>query len=111
MCIRDRVQIFYNIASAQLIAFKYQDSINNYSKSIKYDADDSYAYLYRGNAKFRIKNYSGALEDYSKSIEFNNKSQIAFNNRGVSKFKLKNYKSALEDFKKSFVKTSISKST
>ena len=94
-------QIFYNIASAQIITFNYQDSINNYSKSIKYDADYSYAYLYRGNAKFRINDYSGAIEDYGNSIRFNKKSQIAFNNRGVSNFKLRNYISALEDFKKS----------
>ncbi len=95
-------QIFYNIAIAQFIDFNYQDAINNFSKSIEYDEDDSYAYLYRGNSKFKINDYFGALEDYSKSIEFNNKSNIiALNNRGVSNFKLRNYKSALEDFKKS----------
>ena len=57
--------------------------------------------LYRGNAKFKLKDIKGSLEDYSNSIEINNKSYTAFNNRGVSNFKLKNYRNALEDFKKS----------
>ena len=39
-------QVFYNLASAQLLNFDYQNAINNYTKSIGYDDKDEYAYLY-----------------------------------------------------------------
>ena len=94
-------QIFYNIASAQLINLDLQDSINNFTKSIEYDDNDEYAYLYRGNGKFKLEDYEGSLKDYGKSLEINNKSYIVLNNKGVSNFMLKNYKDALQDFKKS----------
>ena len=96
-----RDQIFYNLASAQLTNFDYQNAINNFTKSIGYDDKDEFAYLYRGNSKFKLEDYQGSSIDYGKSLEINDRSYIAFNNRGVSNFKLKNYRSALEDFKKS----------
>ena len=61
-------EVFYNLASSQQINFNYEDSIFNYSKSIEYDHNDNYAYLNRGNAKFKIMDYLGATADYSKSI-------------------------------------------
>ena len=36
-------EVFYNLASSQLINFNYEDSIINYSKSIEYNPDDDYA--------------------------------------------------------------------
>ena len=46
-------EIFYNIAYAQAQNLNYEEAINNYSKSIKYDQNDDYTYLNRGNAKFK----------------------------------------------------------
>ena len=53
-------QIFYNLASAQLLNFDYQNAIKNYTKSIEYDNKDEYTFLYRGNAKFKKGDYKGA---------------------------------------------------
>ena len=93
-------QVFYNIASSQLIILKYVNAIDNYTKSISFDQDEN-AFLNRGNAKFNISDYLGSIKDYEKSLDINKQSYIAFNNMGVSKFKLKDYSSALKDFKKS----------
>ena len=65
-----RDQIFYNLASAQLTNFDYQNSINNYTKFIGYIDNDEFAYIYRGNGKFKLEDYEGSLIDYGKSLEF-----------------------------------------
>ena len=57
-------QVFYSIANSQFILLEYKKSIENYSKSIKYDPDEENAYLNRGNAKFKINDYVESIKDY-----------------------------------------------
>ena len=57
-------EIFYNIAYAQAQNLNYEEAINNYSKSIKYDQNDDYTYLNRGNAKFNKNDYLGLVKSF-----------------------------------------------
>ena len=49
-------QVFYNIASSQLILGNYKSAITNYSKSIEIDPLDYTSYLQKGNANWRLNN-------------------------------------------------------
>ena len=46
---------------------------------------DSNAYLNKGSANFRLRNYEEAIKDYSKAIELNPSNGLYYYNRGNAK--------------------------
>ncbi len=78
----------------------YTGAIEDYSKTIKLNPQNAYAYNNRGNAKEALKDYKGAIEDCNKAIKLNPQNAYAYNNRGNAKGKLNDYTGAIEDYNK-----------
>lgn len=61
--------------------------------------------LERGNAKFKLKDYSGAIIDFNKAIALNSNNVDAYYSRGTAKFQLRNFEGAITDYTKAIALT------
>jgi len=71
-----------NLAYNQLITNDYQNAINHYSESLKYDPSTVEAYNGRGQAYFQLRKYPEALSDFTKAIEAGIVTPKLFLNKG-----------------------------
>ena len=55
-------------------------------------------YIWRGNARYSIKDYDSAMADYNKAIEINPNYDLAFYNRGAGWVVKKEYNKAIADY-------------
>ena len=51
--------------------------------------EDAVTFNNRGNAKFKLKEYTGAMEDYDEAIKLDSKIGNAYINRGILKERVK----------------------
>ena len=73
-------------------------SIVYFSRGIEVDENNTWAYLYRGWALFKKKDYTKALQDYSRCLP---KEREGYFFRGVCLKKMEQYDDAIKDFTKS----------
>ena len=76
-----------------------KEAIEAFSKAIELDPKSSLAYVGRGNAYIKLKNYQQAIEDYTKAIEIDPKNAEAYVRRGVAYEDIGNSQKANEDRK------------
>lgn len=76
----------------------YEKAMEDYTTSIRLDADNFKAYFSRGMLKDKMRDYIGAIDDYSICISLNNTSAKAFFNRGFSRSNTLDITGAIEDY-------------
>ena len=77
--------------------YDYQGSIDDFSRAIELDLEDTCLYRNSGFAKTYLKDYQGAIDDFSKVIELDPKDAEAYRNRGIAKREVGDFNSSLED--------------
>ncbi|MUG91535.1 tetratricopeptide repeat protein [Scytonema sp. UIC 10036] len=73
-------------------------AIQDFSKAIALDPNNSIAYYNRGNARYKMGDKQGAIADYNEAIRFNPNNTSAYYNRGVARYYLGDKQGAIEDF-------------
>jgi tetratricopeptide (TPR) repeat protein len=76
----------------------FEGAIKEYSKAIKVDTVNAYAYALRGQALIEIYKYDQALEDLNSSIKIEKTSYFPFYQRGMLKYYTKDYNGAIKDY-------------
>lgn len=74
--------IYFTTARQKHLNFDFEGAIEYYSKILELYPDADYVYVYRGNAKSALRNYSDAIDDYTKAIEINMDNDDAYFERG-----------------------------
>lgn len=75
----------------------YQGAIATYTQAIKFEPQNTDAYIGRGNARSYLKDYPLAIQDYTKVINISSQSPIAYMNRAVISCTLGNKQGANEN--------------
>lgn len=75
---------------------EYSSAIDCFNSAISMDEDDEFAYAFRANAKYYLKDYEGALSDAEKSLTFR-KTAVAYNSRANIKLINGDINGAIED--------------
>ena len=76
-----------------------KEIINNYSKAILKDPNNSFFFLERGKSKHEYGDFIGAIRDFNNSFKINPDIKVIFY-RGNSKFYYGDFKGAIKDYEK-----------
>lgn len=76
------------------------NSIRVFSKALKYDRENKFAFLFRGRAFIILKKTELALRDCNKAIELDSAFALAYLTRGDAYFQKKDVRNALNDWEK-----------
>jgi tetratricopeptide (TPR) repeat protein len=71
--------------------------------SQKYSLNQDLAYIFRGIARDKLRDFQGAIEDFTKAItekSFSRNKQLAYNFRGITYVNIKDIPGAIQDFTK-----------
>lgn len=79
---------------------QYGRATQLYTKAIKANDEDEYAYNARGLARIELKEYYEAIADFNKVLEINPSAANARNNIGLAKYYLGDHAGALKDYTK-----------
>jgi tetratricopeptide (TPR) repeat protein len=79
---------------------EYERAVEYYTKVIKFNDLDGYAYNARGLARIELKEYYEAIADFNKALEINPNSANPRNNLGLAKYYLGDHAGALKDYSK-----------
>ena len=90
--------LYYFVGTTFLQLKKYNEAINNFERSLKYNSIFAETYNNLGIALAEKKKYSVALNNYNKAINLKADYIDAYLNRGISFNKLKKYNEAIHDF-------------
>jgi protein O-GlcNAc transferase len=90
--------LYYFVGTTFLQLKNFNEAINNFEKSLKYNSSYPETYNNLGIALAEKKKYSFALTNYNKAIELKAGYIDAHLNRGISLNKLKKYHEAINDF-------------
>ena len=90
--------LLYFIGTTFLQLKKYDEAINNFEQSLKYNSFFPETYNNLGVALAEKKKYSLALNNYNKAINLKVDYVDAYLNRGISFIKLLKYDEAISDF-------------
>lgn len=90
--------LYYFVGTTFLQLKKYNEAINNFERSLKYNSIFAETYNNLGIALAEKKKYSAALNNYNKAINLKADYIDAYLNRGISFNKLKKYNEAIHDF-------------
>ena len=90
--------LFYFVGTTFLQLKKYDEAINNFEQSLKYNSFFPETYNNLGVALAEKKKYSFALNNYNKAISLKVDYTDAYLNRGISFIKLLKYDEAISDF-------------
>ena len=82
-----------------LYCSQFEEAIEYFDKSIKYDNKNHEAYFYRGCAKYNIYQKEDALDDYNKTLEINPNYLQAYFNIGLYYRSINDYDMACYYFK------------
>ena len=74
-----------------------KELLSDFSKSIKINANYSYAYFEKAYLNASLGNHKNAIDNYSKVIEIDPTNKLAFENRAISKGILGNIEGAISD--------------
>ena len=78
----------------------YRQAVQQYSKVIKSNDENEFAYNARGLARIELKEYYEAIADFSRAAEINPSSANPRNNLGLAKYYLGDHNGALKDYAK-----------
>ncbi len=99
--VMDKIKENYFENADEKIEIKdYQGAIEEYTKAIEFNDDNSGSYNRRGNAKWSLGDYQGALADYNKAVEINPHYYKAYRNMGNLKAELQDFRGAIADYSK-----------
>ena len=90
--------LLYFVGTTFLQLKKYDEAINNFEQSLKYNSFFPETYNNLGVALAEKKKYSLALNNYNKAINLKVDYADAYLNRGISFIKLLKYDEAISDF-------------
>ena len=90
--------LLYFVGTTFLQLKKYDEAINNFEQSLKYNSFFPETYNNLGVALAEKKKYSLALNNYNKAINLKVDYVDAYLNRGISFIKLLKYDEAISDF-------------
>jgi predicted O-linked N-acetylglucosamine transferase (SPINDLY family) len=90
--------LLYFVGTTFLQLKKYDEAINNFERSLKYNSFFPETYNNLGVALAEKKKYSLALNNYNKAINLKVDYVDAYLNRGISFIKLLKYDEAISDF-------------
>ena len=76
-----------------------KEIINNFTKALSKNPDNSLFYLERGKTKHNYGDYIGAIKDFNDSLRLNPNSKAIFN-RANSKYAYGDYNGAIKDYEK-----------
>ena len=79
---------------------QYGRAVEYYTKALKSNDRDDYAYNARGLARIELKEYYEAIADFNKALEINPNSANPRNNLGLAKYYLGDQAGALHDYSK-----------
>lgn len=79
---------------------EYRLAVQEYTKAIKENDENEFAYNARGLAKLELKEYYEAIADFNKAVELNPSSANPRNNLGLAKYYLGDHSGALKDYAK-----------
>lgn len=79
-------------------AGQFELAIQHYTKAIKVNDQNEYAFNARGLAKVEMKEYYEAIADFSKALEINPKASTSRNNIGLAKYYLGDQAGAIKDY-------------
>jgi len=89
--------VFYGFTTHERVKI-WNNSLLFWSTVIENDTTIPTAWLNRGFARGKLKDYHGALEDFNKSINLRPNYPEAFYNRGIIKIELRDINGGLNDF-------------
>ena len=89
-----------SIADSLYASGDYRQAVQQYSKVIKANDDNEFAYNARGLAKLELKEYYEAIADFNRAVEINPSSANPRNNLGLAKYYLGDHNGALKDYAK-----------
>lgn len=78
----------------------YRQAVQHYTKAIKANEENEFAYNARGLAKLALKEYYEAIADFNTAAEINPLSANPRNNLGLAKYYLGDHTGALKDYDK-----------
>ncbi|MBE9209947.1 tetratricopeptide repeat protein [Nostoc sp. LEGE 06077] len=93
-------QILYQEGVSEYDQGNYQESVDNFTQTIKINPQNSVAYNHRGNAFYRLGDYEKAQADSTQAIALNPQDANAYYDRGFAWFGLSKYKEAIADYTK-----------
>ena len=93
---QDSAQIYYHLGVNEFKQKRYQEAINDFTKSIQFHQSDS-AYIQRGYAKQYIKGMGGSLADCDTAVTLNPHNPSAYFGRASAKSVKKDYYGAIND--------------
>ncbi|AFY42636.1 tetratricopeptide repeat protein [Nostoc sp. PCC 7107] len=93
-------QILYQEGISEYQQGNYQESVDNFTQTIKINPQNYVAYNHRGDAFYRLGDYEKAQADSSKAIALNPQDANAYHDRGFAHFGLGKYKEAIADYTK-----------
>jgi tetratricopeptide (TPR) repeat protein len=89
-----------SIADSLYASGEYRQAIQQYTKVIKANDENEFAYNARGLAKLELKEYYEAIADFNRALEINSSSANPRNNLGLAKYYLGDHSGALNDYAK-----------
>ncbi|MDR2158775.1 MAG: tetratricopeptide repeat protein [Treponema sp.] len=92
-----RSLIYKHRGMANFAQSKYQEAIDDFSRSLELDGTAYKACYYRGVARSVLQDYSGAVEDFTKSLEINPYQSFCLFRRGQAWYHMDDYPKALSD--------------
>lgn len=92
----DNAEAYAKRGALRLVMEDFVDALYDFTMELRF-MPSSKAFLNRGMAKLKLKNYDGAIGDNTKAISLDSHNSMAFANRGVAKYKKHLYKAALVD--------------
>lgn len=95
----EKSRLYFDKGMDYLYSSQFEESIECFDKSIKYDEKNHEAYFYRGCAKYNIFQKESALEDYNKTIELYPDYLQAYFNIGLYYRSINDYDMACYYFK------------
>jgi tetratricopeptide (TPR) repeat protein len=86
--------------TTKILSPDYDQLIRDYTRAIKFNPEDSYAYRGRGIAEYEKDDWDRALPDFDRAIELNPKDDRAYWKRGSVHVEKEEYDSAVNDLQK-----------
>ena len=90
-------EAFFNTGVNELQSGNCDQAIADFTQAMALNTNYPDAYLYRGEAKSRLKDYAGTIADDTKAIELKPGYAYAYFTRGNARAALKDYAGAIVD--------------
>lgn len=89
--------LIYGISDYNMAA-KYEQAIQDYTKTIEFHPSYAWTYYNRGLAYHQLTNYDQAINDYTKAIELDANNKWAYYNRALAYYQSFDHDQALYDY-------------